>query len=50
LNLGIALMSQGRSAEALACLEDVLQRSPTNELASKYVRALRTKPSSESRR
>ena len=50
LNLGISLMTQGSSVEALSCLEDVLQRSPTNELALKYVRALRTNPASESRR
>ena len=42
LNLGIALMSQRRSAEALECLDEVLQRSPTNELALKYSRTLRT--------
>ncbi len=41
LNLGIALMSQGRAAEALEYLEEVLQRNPTNQLALKYSRALR---------
>jgi tetratricopeptide (TPR) repeat protein len=41
LNLGIALMTQGKSEEALSCLEAVLEKNPTNPLALKYVQALR---------
>ncbi len=40
MNLGIALMHQGQNAEALAQFQQVLQRSPTNALALKYVEAL----------
>jgi len=40
LNLGIALYQQQKREEALATFEEVLQRSPTNALAQKYVRAL----------
>lgn len=46
LNLGIAQMSQGKTAEALSNLEAVLEKSPTNQLALKYVAKLRaTTPS-----
>jgi tetratricopeptide (TPR) repeat protein len=40
LNLGIALVHQGRGAEALTQFQQVLQQSPTNALALKYVEAL----------
>jgi Flp pilus assembly protein TadD len=40
LNLGIALYQQQKREEALATFEEVMQRSPTNALAQKYVRAL----------
>jgi tetratricopeptide (TPR) repeat protein len=46
LNLGIAQMSQGKTTEALSNLEAVLEKSPTNQLALKYVAKLRaTAPS-----
>ena len=40
LNLGIALYQQGKRDEARAEFETVLQRSPTNSLALRYVQAL----------
>jgi tetratricopeptide (TPR) repeat protein len=45
LNLGIALYHQNKFDEALAEFEAVLQRSPTNALALKYVHDLRAKSS-----
>lgn len=47
LNLGIALVSENRDAEALPEFEQVLQRSPTNALALRYVQGLRQKLSRE---
>jgi tetratricopeptide (TPR) repeat protein len=41
LNLGIAQMSQGKTTEALSNLEAVLEKSPTNQLALKYVAKLK---------
>jgi tetratricopeptide (TPR) repeat protein len=41
LNLGIALMNQKRYREALEEFEQVIQRSPTNALATQYIQALR---------
>jgi len=41
LNLGIALYRQQKLDEALAEFEAVVQRSPTNALALKYLQALR---------
>jgi tetratricopeptide (TPR) repeat protein len=43
LNLGISLLNQNRDAEALEELEQLLQRSPTNALALRYVHTLRQK-------
>ena len=45
LNLGIAQMTQGKTAEALSNLEAVLEKSPTNQLALKYAAKLRSNPS-----
>lgn len=36
-------LSQGRPVEALAHLEEVLRLNPTNELAQRYARELRSK-------
>jgi tetratricopeptide (TPR) repeat protein len=47
LNLGIALMTQGKSQEALTCLEAVLEKSPTNQLALKYASKLKGNPPSQ---
>lgn len=41
LNLGIALMTQGKTAEALSNLEAVVEKSPTNQLALKYIQRAR---------
>jgi tetratricopeptide (TPR) repeat protein len=45
LNLGIALYRQEKLTEALKEFEQVLQRNPTNALASKYLQALRDRTS-----
>lgn len=50
LNLGIALMTQGKSEEALACFEAVLEKSPTNQLALKYIQTVRARIHSEPQR
>jgi tetratricopeptide (TPR) repeat protein len=47
LNLGIALVNQNRSAEALQQFEQVLQRSPTDAIALRYVQSLRQKTSAK---
>jgi tetratricopeptide (TPR) repeat protein len=47
LNLGIAQMSQGKTAEALSNLEAVLEKSPTNQLALMYVAKLRANAPSQ---
>jgi tetratricopeptide (TPR) repeat protein len=41
LNLGISLYQQQKSEEAHACFAEVLQRSPTNALAMKYMQKLK---------
>ncbi len=38
LNLGIALSKQQRLAEARQQFQEVLRRSPTNQIALKYLR------------
>ena len=43
LNLGITIMAQGRTNEALSSFDAVLQKSPTNALALRYVQALRAR-------
>ena len=48
LNLGIALMTQSKSEEALSCFEAVLARNPTNQLALKYIQAVRARVNSDS--
>jgi tetratricopeptide (TPR) repeat protein len=47
LNLGIAQMSQGKTAEALSNLEAVLEKNPTNQLALKYIAKLRANAPSQ---
>ena len=41
VDLGIALVKEGRAREALSQFEAVLQQSPTNTLALEYSRTLR---------
>jgi len=43
LNLALALLNQKKNTEALAEFQAVLQRSPANELAQKYVTVLQEK-------
>jgi len=43
INLGLALAQQGQTTEALAQFEQVLQKNPNNQLAPKYIQALKAK-------
>jgi len=46
LNLGIALSKQQRNQEALEQFQEALRRDPNNPVALKFLKALRTQPSS----
>jgi len=43
VNLAIALLDQGRTADALEEFHEVLRQSPTNAIALRNVRALEQK-------